>query len=106
MTSPAVQPPAAEPGTPRSLRLLPDPLTPPADPKDRGPLCAPDEIAERVYNGHVSGRWVLANLPLELRVRVGRKVLFHLRDAERYRDALSADAERYLAGLSRRGVPR
>jgi hypothetical protein len=79
---------AGDPGRPRSLSLLAA-TTPPPNPKDRGPLLTPDEIAEQVFNGKVSGRWVLANLPLDLRVKVGRLICFRLHDAERYLDSLS-----------------
>lgn len=79
---------SADADRPRSLSLLAT-MTPPPNPKDRGPLCTPDEIAEQVFNRQVSGRWVLANLPLELRVKVGKKICFRLHDAERYLDSLS-----------------
>lgn len=81
--------PEPEPGAPKSLRIIPDVLTPPPNPKDRGPLLTPDAIAEVVFNGQVSGRWVLANLPLHLRVKVGKKICFRQFDAERYLDSLS-----------------
>lgn len=81
--------PTPEPGAPKSLRIIPDVLTPPPNPKDRGPLCTPDEIAEQVFSNQVSGRWVLANLPLHLRVKVGKKVCFRLHDAFGYLDSLS-----------------
>lgn len=89
MSSPARPTPAAAANdAPRSLRLL-SVMTPPVDPKDRGALLDPAEIAMQVFNGHVSGRWVLDNLPTKLRVKVGRKICFRLRDAQRYLDSLS-----------------
>ncbi len=80
--------PAPLDDAPRSLRLHAV-MTPPPNPKDRGPLCTAAEIAERVFNNQVSWKWVLANLPMELRVKVGRKVCFRLHDAQAYLDSLS-----------------
>ena len=89
------KPAAAAPADgPKSLRLVQDPLVPPPNPKDRGPLCTAEEIAAHVFNNQVSWRWVLANLPMHLRVKVGRKVCFRLHDAAAYLDSLSSQDQR------------
>lgn len=83
------RPPVAS-DAPKSLRLLQAPLVPPPNPKDRGPLCTPAQVAELVFNNQVTGKWVLANLPIALRVKVGRKVCFRLHDAQAHLDSLSS----------------
>lgn len=54
----------------KSLRLL-APATPPT-----GPLCNPSQIAERVFGGNVSARWVREHVPHKYRHPVGRELLY------------------------------
>lgn len=53
-----------------------------------GPLRTPTEIADSVFGGKVSARWVLKHVPKGLRHRVGRLIMFYEGDVRRWADRL------------------
>lgn len=42
--------------------------------QDLGELLSAQQIAERMFSGQVGKRWVIENLPLDIRVTVGRRI--------------------------------
>lgn len=62
--------------------------------RDRGALLDASEVAEAVFAGKVSDRWVLKNAPSAIRVPLGRKVCFYEADARGWADSLRVGATR------------
>lgn len=75
---------------PRDLRLSPV-TTPPV--RDRGRLLTARQIAAEYFPGLVGHKWILEHAPLELRVKVGKRVCYYELEVLAWRDTLQ-DAAR------------
>lgn len=63
-------------------------MPPGAPPLPDEPLVTPATIAARVFGGNVRGRWVLEEVPYNLRHRVGRLVLYRESEVRTWADTL------------------